>query len=269
MPEPLKLLCVFAHPDDESLGVGGVLARYHAEGIETHLITATRGERGWFGDPADNPGLTELGRMREAELRAAVKVLGISSLTFLDYIDGDLDQAPFAEATDKIAHRIRQVRPHVVLTFDPAGAYGHPDHIAICQFATAATVRAASAAFVDPDNSPPHEVSKLYYMAATKEQFAIYESVFGELKMNIDGVDRRSVAWDSWSITTNVNIEPYWRTVRDAVSCHRTQLPGYETLLAQPDEVLSTLWGVGPFYRAYSLVNGGRAPETDLFEGLR
>src|SRR5216683_2480834 len=89
MAETLKLMAVLAHPDDESLGVGGILAKYAAEGIETSLVTATRGERGWFGDEHEYPGLEALGQIREAELRAAAEVLGIRSVDFLEYIDGE------------------------------------------------------------------------------------------------------------------------------------------------------------------------------------
>lgn len=77
MAKRLKLMCVLAHPDDESLGTGGTLAKYAAEGIETYLVTATRGERGWKGDEQDNPGLEALGKTREAELLAAARVLGL------------------------------------------------------------------------------------------------------------------------------------------------------------------------------------------------
>src|SRR5260370_30329921 len=90
MADTLKLMAVLAHPDDESLGVGGILAKYAAEGIETSLVTATRGERGWFGDEQAYPGLEALGQIREAELRAAAEVLVIRSVNFLDYIHGQL-----------------------------------------------------------------------------------------------------------------------------------------------------------------------------------
>ena len=119
MTNPLKLMCILAHPDDESLGTGGILAKYAAEGVETYLVTATRGERGWFGDEAEYPGLEELGRIREAELLDAAKVLGLQEVTFLDYVDGDLDQADPVEAINKIVGHLRRVRPHVVATFDP------------------------------------------------------------------------------------------------------------------------------------------------------
>ena len=84
--EPLKLLAVFAYPDDESMGMGGTLAKYSAEGVETHLVCATRGERGWFGPEEQNPGLSLLGKTRTLELTNAIKELGMKGLYFLDYI---------------------------------------------------------------------------------------------------------------------------------------------------------------------------------------
>src|SRR5512133_133086 len=102
----LKLLAVFAHPDDEAMGMGGTLAKYAAEGVETHLVCASRGEVGWFGPEEQNPGPERLGKTREAELRNAVKELGISSLSFLDYIDGQVDKADHTEAISKIVSHI-------------------------------------------------------------------------------------------------------------------------------------------------------------------
>ena len=142
MGNRLRLMAVLAHPDDESLAMGGTLARYADEGMETFLVTATRGENGRYGR-AKRWSPTALARVREAELRAACDVLGISELSFLDYEDGAVDRVWAADASDKIAGHIERVRPDVVLTFGPEGAYGHPDHIAISQFTTAAVVQAA------------------------------------------------------------------------------------------------------------------------------
>src|SRR6476646_4086589 len=125
MPTELRLLCVLAHPDDESLGTGGILARYAAEGVATFLVTATRGERGWPGNAADYPGPQALGRMREAELRAAAQVLGLREVVFLNYQDGELDRANPAEAIGQLVAQVRRLRPDVVVTFDPSGVYGH------------------------------------------------------------------------------------------------------------------------------------------------
>ncbi|MEP6774074.1 MAG: PIG-L family deacetylase, partial [Chloroflexota bacterium] len=207
-----------AHPDDESLGVGATLARYSAEGVEIHLVTATRGERGWFGAPEENPGLEELGQIREAELRAAAAVLRLHSLAFLEYIDGDLDRAWAPEAVDRIAHHLRRVKPHVVITFPPDGAYGHPDHIAISQFTLAGIVQAASARFDDPEGLPPHNVLKLYYMVGRAQENRMYEEVFGELVMLVDGVERRMIAWPEWGATTDIPTEEYWRVARNAIA---------------------------------------------------
>ena len=128
MTEQRKLMGVLAHPDDESLGAGGILAKYAAEGVATSLVMATRGERGWTGAPQENPGLTALGHLRTTELHAAAQVLGIGYLSFLDYLDGELDQAEPALIINRIAAELRRVRPQVVVTFGPDGGYGHPDH---------------------------------------------------------------------------------------------------------------------------------------------
>jgi hypothetical protein len=87
--------------------------------------------------------------------------------------------------------------------------------------------------------------------------------------MNIDGVELRSVGWSDWAITTRLDVVAHWRTTWDAILCHRTQIPSNGELEKLPEEQLITLWGQQWYYRAFSLVNGGRKPENDLFEGLR
>ncbi len=269
MAETLKLMCVLAHPDDESLGTGGILAKYAAEGVEAYLITATRGERGWMGDEQDDPGLETLGRLRTGELQAAAQALGLREVHFLDYVDGDLDQADPGEAIEKIVAHLRRIRPQVVVTFDPFGAYGHPDHIAISQFTQAAIVAAADPAYGHINGATPHRVAKLYYMTDRKDLITAYQSIFGDISMNIDGVLRGAMPWEDWAITTRIDTERYWRQVWQAVACHRSQLPDLEHMKTLPEELHLKLWGCQTFYRAFSLVNGGRQVERDLFEGLR
>jgi LmbE family N-acetylglucosaminyl deacetylase len=265
----LRLMCVLAHPDDESLGNGCMLAKYAAEGVETYLVTATRGERGWFGDERDYPGLEALGKRREAELLTAASVLGIRQVQFLDYLDGELDQAPAAEAVAKIVGHLRRVKPEVVVTFGPDGAYGHPDHIAICQFTTAAIVEAASSDALCHRDLPPHRVSKLYYMAASKELLLAYQSVFGDMVMHIDSMERRGVAWPEWAITTRIETREHRQTVWEAILCHQSQLGVYRQLEHLSQDYQKELWESQTYYRAFSLVNGGRDVEDDLFVGLR
>ncbi len=269
MAEKLKLMAVLAHPDDESLDNGGMLAKYAAEGIEIHLVVATRGERGWPGNESEYPGLETLGKLREAEVRTAAGVLGLLGVYFLDYLDGDLDAAHPAEAIAKIVGHLRRIRPDVVVTFGPFGGYGHPDHIAISQFTTAAIVEAANPDSLYYRDLAPHSVSKLYYMAETAEVFGIYQSVFGDLVMHIDNARRSLVTWPAWSVTTRIDTGKYWRTVARAISCHETQSPAYHVLEQLSQEQRETLWGMQSYYRAFSLVNSGRRVEDDLFAGLR
>jgi LmbE family N-acetylglucosaminyl deacetylase len=269
MANTLKLLAIFPHPDDETLGLGPTLARYSAEGVETYLVCATRGERGWFDSEGPDPGFEEVGRIREAELRCAAENLGIHEVSFLDYVDGDVDQAKPEEIIGKIVSHIRRIKPHVVVTFGPDGAYGHPDHIALSQFTAGALVCAADRNFVDANVQPPHRVLKFYYMVDSAEIVDVVRENLGGLQMEVDGVTRNHVAWPDWQITTRLDTTQYVDKVQKAMLCHKSQLPGYKPLAEASAEELAKIFGMGHFYRVYSLVNGGRNVETDLFEGLR
>lgn len=267
MSETLKLLAVFPHPDDETLGMGSTLARYSAEGVETYLICATRGERGWFESEGPDPGLQEVGRIREAELRCASEQLGLREVCFLDYIDGDLDQADPLEIIGRIVPHIRRIRPQVVVTFSPDGAYGHPDHIALSQFTYAALLCAADDSYAE--DQALHRVSKLYFMVDSLAVVNTVNEAFGGLSMEVDGVVRKHNGWPDWAITTRLDNHRYLDKVRNAIHCHKSQLTGYGPIGEWSAEELTGMFGTGNFYRAYSLVNGGRKVETDLFEGLR
>lgn len=253
-------MCVLAHPDDETLGTGGMLAKYGSEGVATYVVTATRGERGRFGDEPVSPGPDIVGRTREAELRAAAHELGVREVSLLDYCDGDLDRADPGEATEKIAGHIRRVRPHVLVTFDPFGAYGHPDHIAISQLAAGGIARAAETG---------HRVSKYYYFVNSQPRWDLYQSALKPLTSTVGGTVRTSVAWPAWSITTLVDAADHWQRVWRAVQCHKTQMSIYRSFERLTEHDHRRLWGRQEFYRVFSFENGGRTPETDLFEGLR
>jgi LmbE family N-acetylglucosaminyl deacetylase len=264
-----RLMVIAAHPDDETLGFGGVLARYASDGADTSLVTATRGQGGRFnGHPAgsaEHPGREALARIREQELRAAARALGISRVCLLDYEDQHLDRADVGGVVAALVREIRQARPQVVLTFPPDGAYGHPDHIAISQFASAAVVAAADAAFGD---GQPHVVSKLYYLAWNARTFAAYQRAFKKLVCLVDGVERQAAPWPDWAITTVVDTHAWGPAVWEAVDCHTSQVAAYAALKTLAPADRDALWGSLSFYRALSLVNGGRRVETDLFEGL-
>jgi LmbE family N-acetylglucosaminyl deacetylase len=267
MNGPLKLLAIFPHPDDETLGLGSTLARYSAEGVETQLVCATRGEMGWFDSEGPNPGSEGVGLIRTEELKCAASQLGLYAVHFLDYIDGLVDQAEPLEIIAKLVAYIRRIRPHVVVTFGPDGSYGHPDHIALSQFTNAALVCAADEKF--KNEHAPHRVSKFYYMVDSTDVVNTADKTFGGLSMDVDGATRRHAGWEDWQITTRLDNRKYIPQVQSAIQCHKSQLPGYGPIADWSLEKLSPIFGVGNFYRAFSLVNSGRKIETDLFEGLR
>lgn len=266
----LKLLAVFAHPDDESMGMGGTLAKYSAEGVDTHLVCASRGERGWFGPEEQNPGLSILGQIRTVELENAIKELGMKSLSFLNYIDGDVDKADHAEAISKSVTHIRRIKPQVVVTFPPDGNYGHPDHIAVGQFTSAAIICAADSSYKDSENLPAHRTSKFYYMVDGENFINLIAPFMDDMTFPVDDQIREEFPWKEWMITTRIEMAEHCSAAWKAIQCHKSQLSTIGALAEMPEgSAASVLAMQGTFYRAFSLVNGGRKAETDLFEGLR
>ena len=270
-----RLLAILAHPDDETLGVGPTLAKYAEEGVEVFLVTATRGQSGRFRgirqNDARHPGAVALAGIRESELRAAADVLGVREVIVLDYHDQQLDRANPPEVIESLAGHLRRIRPGVVITFPPDGAYGHPDHIAISQFTVAAIVAAADPAFRPGSGAaaPPYATPKLYYMAWTDSMWAAYQSTFGAAMTTVDGVQRHAVVWPEWSITTSIDTRPFSPTVWQAVACHESQVGGHANLRDLSDEERERVWESQTFFRVFSRVNGGRTRETDLFDGIR
>lgn len=263
----LRLMAVLAHPDDEALGIGSTLATYAARGVETYVVTATRGERGRYFTNEHRPSDAEVGRAREEELRASARELGVREVALLDYLDGQLDQAEPNEAVGRIVSQLRRVRPQVVVTFDPFGAYGHADHVAISQLTTAAVHAAADSAF--STDAGPHRVSKLYYFVTTAHRWTAYQAAFKQLTSRVDGEERAAVTWPSWAVSAEIDARQAWPTAWRAVRCHESQLAAYAGLEELTAAQHEAIWGSGTFYRVFSRVNGGRAREADLFEGVR
>lgn len=131
------ILSVWAHPDDESFCCGGILAAAVANGQQVICATATRGEKGVQDE--DRWPAERLGVVREGELAAALKVLGIKTHHWLGYNDGACDSVTASEAVQKIQELIEQYRPDTILTFGPDGLTGHPDHCTVSAWVSAAT----------------------------------------------------------------------------------------------------------------------------------
>jgi LmbE family N-acetylglucosaminyl deacetylase len=229
--DSLRLMAVLAHPDDESLGFGGILAKYADEGVETFVVTATRGERGRYRgfsrDDPRHPGPQALATIREAEVRAAAAALGVCELSVLDYGDQQIDRADPREAIATIAGHVRRVRPDVVVTFGPDGAYGHPDHIAISQFATAAVV-AAGSAFTVPTPAFARAVSSCITWRGPARHGRPTRS-FRKMRSEVDGGGTRRCPGP----TGRSPDDRYAQGVADHVarrSCHESQIEAYERL---------------------------------------
>jgi N-acetylglucosamine malate deacetylase 2 len=157
-----RLLYIYAHPDDESFGVAGISRMYADEGADIAIVTATRGDAGRAGEPP-LCSRDDLPARREAELREAARILGISHVTVLDYRDKHLAEAPPEKIRRELVEVVRRHRPQVVVTFDPNGANLHPDHVAISRFASDAIAAAEDARWY-PETGPAHRVQRLIWV---------------------------------------------------------------------------------------------------------
>jgi len=162
---PMRILGIFAHPDDESFCAGGTLARYAALGAEVMVVSATRGEAGQIRSAGIATRRT-LGQVRAQELSLACQRLGIQHAVCLDYGDGRLQGVDQDVLIGAIVQIIRSFRPEVVITFGPDGGYGHPDHIAISAATTAACVRSGEGHHAPSQLAAglaPHRPAQLFY----------------------------------------------------------------------------------------------------------
>jgi len=281
----LSLMAVFAHPDDESFGIGGTLARYGADpGVRVVLVCATRGEAGEISNP-ELASAERLGEVREQELRCACRTLGVEDLFFLDYRDSGmagsaenedpraLVQADADEAVAKIVAHIRRERPDVVVTFDENGGYGHPDHIAIHHLTSAAFAAAADPArYVQQIEAglAPHQASKMYYTAIPSRFFRSAVEKMHELGIEVP--DRYMERLDNFGLpdeacTTDIHVEDFWSTKQMAVACHATQLNPDSIFAILPPDVMRELQAWECFQLVETTV-GEDADSHDLFAGF-
>ncbi len=276
------MLAVLAHPDDESFGTGGTLARYSWMGAAVHLICATGGEEGSF-DPEHLAGYSSITERRQAELDCAARALGLTSLTMLGYRDSGMAGTPANEhpaalaaqppeaVAARVAHAIRRLRPHVVITFDPIGGYRHPDHIAIQQ-ATVEAFHAANDPARFPGDDPPWQPQKLYFqtfprglLRAAVRLMPLFGKDPRRFGRNGD-VDLASLAEVDFPIHARVDYLPVVAARIAAARCHASQ--GGERFAGGPLAWYGRLFGGAETYmRAYPEAPPGLR-ERDLFEGV-
>lgn len=273
-----------AHPDDEVISTGGVLARYSQAGEDVVVVTATDGAEGEihnYDDPeAIRPRLAEY---RAAEVREALAVLGVKHHEFLGYRDSGMMgtepnqhpdsfwQSDFMEATGRLVKLIRNYQPEVLVVYDPFGGYGHPDHINVHRIGIAAWQGATDLGrFSAADHGASWAVSKLYWTTWPRSRVR----KFAESQLAAGEMTKEEFAEMSESGTPDEDIH-CWIDVVDrvdqkerALRAHRTQIPEDWFLLTVPDEIKPQVLGLEAFVRVFSRVPVADV-ETDLFAGIR
>lgn len=241
-----KLLAVFAHPDDESFGPGGTIAKYASEGVEVHLLVATKGEEGqqgdrWLGE------ISDLGDWRAHELRGAARVLGIKKVEFMGYHDGSLSEGILPELSNKIAKKILEFLPDVILTFDQGGVSWHLDHIAIHK----ATSRAVKMVQEGKYFGNQFRVKKFYLHVMSKQM--------------IKTMRLPAYCITHEEITTRINIKDYWDKKEAALKKHRTQRKDWMRFLRR-FRALPVM--EEDYYLEITTLKDLKLPENDLFNGI-
>ena len=289
--EPLRLMAVHAHPDDESSKGAATMARYVREGVDVLVCTLTGGERGDILNPAmELPGIRDnLPAVRRAEMEAAREILGVQQ-RFLGFIDSGLPEGdplpplpegcfavePLERAAAPLVQAVREFRPHVLLTYDENGGYPHPDHVKCHQVSVEAFEAAA-----DPDRYPgsgePWQPLKLYYHLSFNRARAVAlheamlalgrESPYAERIAKLDDPEESSKRL-SLPVTTRVACGEYFEIRDQALLAHATQVDPNGGWFAVPIEVQRAAWPTEDYHLARSLVDA-ELPEDDLFAGIR
>lgn len=266
-------MAIFAHPDDEAFGCGGVLSKYAHEGSEVHLVMATLGEAGRLANPAI-PLTQPIGVVREAELRRACAAYGVHQLHLLGFVDGQTTVAPQNLAVFKIVRLLRQYQPQVVISFGADGIYGHYDHLAVHRWVTTGVQLAADATYW-PETGPTHQVAKFYHRAVPLDAIATIERTTGRTSVPIDGVPFPFVGYPLEKITTIVDVRAYARKKINGIRCHASQIDPASPYLQEdfnPDN-FPWFWQetfiLAQSAEAMKSVVTANGKETDLFSGLR
>lgn len=280
-----RLLISYAHPDDESFGLGGLIARYVEQGIEVSLICATNGDVGTV-DPALLNGYDSVAALRMSELDAAAALLRLAHVYKLGYRDSGMmgsetsrDPASLWSRwnlepdviTRRVVEVLREVRPHVVITFNKYGGYGHPDHIAIQQATTQAFALAGDSTYMT--DQPPYAPQKLYYSGINASMIRL-----GIWQMRLMGKDPRKLGRnqdiDMVKILDNVepahasiNISRYFTAWDAASACHKSQLGG-RSAFGLPLWARRLIFPSQQFTRVYPPPARNRIDETDLFANV-
>jgi mycothiol S-conjugate amidase len=282
-----RLLVCYAHPDDETFGLGGTILHYTRRGVEVSLICATDGDAGTV-PPERLQGYASVGELRRAELACAAERLGIREVILFGYRDSGmmgtpdnrhpdcLWQAPQDDVARRIVEVIRRVRPQVVITFDPYGGYGHPDHIAMHR----ATVQAFHAAG-NPEKYPEQLDNGLMVYQPQRLYFDVFPRLFirlGVLLARLTGQDPRHMGRNkdldfqavldaTLPAHVRLDLRRYYDELEQADGCHASQVSPRQ-MMRLPTFLARQTLGWESFFRAWPEVQPGARLERDLFEGV-
>ncbi|HEV7204580.1 MAG TPA: N-acetyl-1-D-myo-inositol-2-amino-2-deoxy-alpha-D-glucopyranoside deacetylase [Jatrophihabitans sp.] len=290
-----RLLLVHAHPDDESITTGATMAHYAASGAAVTLVTCTLGEEGEILPPElarlESAQADQLGGYRIGELSAAMAALGVRDHRFLGgagrFRDSGMigtppnehprafwraagDEAVFADAVAELVAVVREVRPHVVVTYDDNGDYGHPDHIMAHRVTTAAVAAAADPAHPGDE---PWSVPKSYWTATPRSSLAAgFEAVRGrpELPFRAAGAEELSFGVADDVVTTTIDASAALPAKTAALEAHRTQLAVQDGFFALTNLIGRVIDGVEHFRLVLGTLGevGPDGRERDLFAGI-
>ena len=275
-----RLLACLAHPDDETFICAGLMVLNRRRGIHNTLVCATKGEAGEIS----YPGLAtpdNLGVVRAQELACAAAIMCVDDLRFLGYRDsgmaGSADNqhpAAYASAPDsavasRLARLIRELRPQVVITFDPTGGYGHPDHIAIHRH-TLAAIRLAADPDHAPDDGAPWQIARLFYPALDRSAWgAVTQQLVaqGEPQPDWGTTDDGAPNWPDQPVHAKIDISSVIDAKWTAFQCHQTQIGPNHPFMRVPEPFIKDLLDEEWFELAWPDAKPAQ-PYTDLFEGL-
>lgn len=279
-----RLLACFAHPDDEAFPVGGALAEHAARGVQVRLITATLGEEGEIRQ--DGAATREtLGSVRRVELARAVRILGLDDHIVLHYRDSGMAgtppnehqrafvNAPAEVVIERLVEEIRRFRPQVVLTFDPDGLYGHPDHIAIHKYATEAFKRASN-----PDAYRQHLINgvrpygpqRIFYSARPRGFRMEWAQTLRShgIDFPLPGPNRISDGAPPETIHLEMDVASQMEVKMGCILSHRTQVAPDWPYDRVPREAANRILGREYYIRGWPLVKSGETVPPDFFEGI-
>ena len=284
MDDQLCILTVHAHPDDEASKGAGTIAKYHAAGVHTVLVTCTGGEEGDILNPTmDTPEVrADIAGVRRRELDQAAEIIGYTEVVLLGYRDSGMPGSkansdprsfaahPLNETVERLVAEIRRVRPQVIITYsDDHERYPHPDHIRVHDISVAAFDASGDAgAFLSAGD--PYQPLKMYYSVWSRARVLATHAKFLELGLESpfdeNWLERPG---DDDKITTSIDLTGFEDVRRLALLAHATQVdPNSKYWFGLPPEIMRTIHPQDDYILARSLVDS-ELPEDDLFAGVR